>query len=438
LIEGIGKPETFNMKPETLNYLCIMSKSSYIFLVAFLGQILLIAACAERVPGCTDPSSPNYDPLANYDDGTCQYSVPEDYRYIRDEESSVELNLGLSRQLRIARFEEMILAMGESGAVYQDLSPIVFGYPDSLTFFSLAPEVDTMIPSTLGSLASGDSLVATFYPSVSMPDPREIFAEALSFIDQQASGAALGTPAVYTSQEGIDYARLLPPILMGYSLYAPAVDSMLPSADTLDNITVSDNSTVAEGAWDNAFGAFGHPVANPGWYTGGLPWSDIDQNDTLDFSEEYIFSFAREAVLRNRQVPEANFTGRIFLAFRQGRAALAFGPERVGEVTISAIEIRDYWEQTVAANAIHYLNEANSLLGNSPLDSTAYRAAWSAAAGYIHVLGLKEDGRANASELIDFMGSAPAYTATYRDSLETLRSSIGGSYAFPQDWQERF
>jgi hypothetical protein len=421
-----------------MNYLCNMSKSSHIFLVVILGQILLAGACAESVPGCTDPSSPNYDPLANDDDGSCLYATPDDYRFVRDEESSVDLDFGLSRQLRIDRFEAMLIALGENGALYQDPSPIVFGYPDSLSFLSLVTDVDTVVPSVLGSLARGDSLVATFFPTAGISDPRGLFSEALDYIDQQAMGTALGTPAVYTSPEGLDYARFLPPILAGYSLLAPAVDSLLTSFDTLDNIALSGNSTAAERAWDHAFSLFGHPIVSANWYNGSRAWNDLDQNDTLNFDEEYVFFFAREGYLRDAAVAEANFSGRMFLAFRQGRAAIAFGPERIGEASVAALELRDYWEQIMAATAIHHLNEARQLLSSNPIDSVAYSAAWSAAAGYIQALGVKQDSRINPVSISATLGSFPSTGATYSDSLANARMAIGDSYGFSEDWQERW
>ncbi len=42
-----------------------------LILVCFI-QVLLIS-CRAQVPGCTDPQADNYDPSANFNDGSCTY-----------------------------------------------------------------------------------------------------------------------------------------------------------------------------------------------------------------------------------------------------------------------------------------------------------------------------------------------------------------------------
>ena len=410
-----------------------MFKSIYILFVAILAQILLFSSCAETVPGCTDPSSPNYDPMANRDDGSCTYNIPDTYFFERAGENTVGYDLSLSRQLRIARFQQMLLQLGSDPSNYIATAPLVFSYPDTLSFLSLAAGVDTVVPSTLGTLASGDSLSLLFYANPPLADLTPLFQDAFSHIEAQQARALLGTPAIYTTAEGVDYAHLLPPLLAGVSLFEPTIDSFLLAIDTLDNIRLSSNTTEAERTWDLAFGSFGMPISGASWYDGNTPYQDVNFNDTLDFTDEYLFSYAAMALDRDRAVSGPQFADRIFRAFREGRAALAFGPERLGETQMAAMQIRDLWEQLIAATAIHHMNKAALTLESTPLDTTAYRANWSAAYGQLYSLGLKADGRlgANGSAgVLSDMGAFPSTATTYSDSLKSVRTTIGSTFGF--------
>ena len=416
-------------------FIHMMKSFLYIFLVAFVGLILLIGACAEQVPGCTDPSSPNFNPLANRDDGSCQFSVPETYTFSRSDRNTVSYSQSFARQLRIARLAQLLSYFGEQSGLYSDPSPIVFGYPDTLDLQAL-DQTNTflaVVPSSLGNLASGDVLSSQFRDHAPLPDLQSLFEEAFTYIEAQANAGNIGSPAVYTSPEGLDYAHLLPPLLAGASLYRPSVDSLLLAIDTLDNINVSGSSTTAERSWDMAFGSLGLPIQGASWYDGTLPYTDLNLNDTLELDSEYVFSYAALALDRQQSHPDIAFADRLFEYFLQGRAALAFGPERIQDASLAAIQIRETWEWLVAATVIHHVNRSIDYLETSPLDSVAYRATWSSAFGHAYTLGMRSDGTMSAAMVADWLndlGPAPNYASTYPDELRTLRNSLGNLFGF--------
>lgn len=416
-----------------------MVKFTPILLVALLGQLLLCASCQEPVPGCTDPSSPNYDPLANDDDGSCTFSVPDTYTFTRSENNSVSYDLSLSRNLRIARFEQVLLSLTDEGFFYVNPEPIIFNYPDTLELSPLATNHSGASPATIGEYAVSDTLASTLIAFSPLPDLQNLFTDALTYINTQVSAGGRPTPIFYTSPEGVDYARMLPPLLAGAALFRPAVDTYLVAIDTLDNISLSSSSTAAERSWDLAYGAFGLPPEGASWYDGSVDYSDLSNNDTITFEDEYAYYYATLALDRDDAVPAAQFTSQLYQSFREGRAALAFGPERLAEAQVAAMSLRDRWEQLIAASCIHHLNGSMEALSAPALDSLEYRAQWSAAYGFAFSLGLRPDGRLGASgvtSILDLMGEAPSFSQNYTDTLMNIRADLGSTYGFPQEWTE--
>ncbi|MFK7970052.1 MAG: DUF4856 domain-containing protein [Bacteroidia bacterium] len=414
-----------------------MLKNTLIYFVAGMLVILLFSACAETIPGCTDPSSPNYDPLATRDDGSCAFNVPDTYTFLRSESSSVEYSLSTSRQLRLASFAQLLSQLGESGASFTDPFALIYGNPDTLMLELLVQNGEAVEPDSLGNSGSSDILSALLRPVAGLPDPLVMFSEASAYIENQVLAGKLGTPEVYTSAGGVDFAHLLPAMLQGHVLLQPAFDSLLPAVDTLNNINISSNATIAEGAWDLAFGAYGLPPEGASWYDGGLPYNDVNSNDTIALATEYIFAYARAALDRDEVVSAAQFHASTYRAFREGRAALAFGPERLAEAQMARMTILSNWERIVAATAIHHLNTSIANLEGTTPDLVGYRADWSAAYGHIYSLGVLQTGSMGnntASNLLEELGSRPDFGAAYIENLKSIREAISQQYAFPDSW----
>lgn len=397
--------------------------------VVFVPLLLLLAGCEPEIRGCTDPSAPNYNPEANRDDGSCNFQTPDDYRFFRSEVNTVSYALPFSRQLLIAKLATCIQSLGEPGAEYQFLPSLIDSVADTLTFAPLASNISEVVPATYGSLGQRDTL-----QSILSGEIATLVNDGFAYIDGQAQGAGLGSASVYISPNGIHYNQLIPVLLRARALYAP-IDSFLGAIDTLNNIQiVSNGATAAEASWDLAWGCWGSTPTFPIWYSGATSLQDGDNNDTLVFQEEYLFAFAAEAIRRAQIVPAKPFDRDMDRLYRQGRAALAFGPEQLGEVQAARDQLRPLWDELMAATLIHYINEALKALP----DTTSYGEAWSVAYGYAWTLQLGSNmpGSSFMDAWLNDFGSSPSIDPAYIDGLTTLRNQLGTQMGFSVDWVE--
>ena len=437
-------------------------------IIALLSLLALSYSCIQEIPGCTDPSSPSYNPEATTEDGTCDFSIPTAYTFERRQQAVTSRAEAIARQLLISDLSLKIAALNTSGDVallseaemlaYYELSDI-----DDLEIITPVGIGDTASESTFAELSSNTRLseIAAELPGIFSPSTQfPIWFENIAY-------PALGTDNAYTTTEGLDLSQLLPITLTAATLYNYALDSLLIRVDTMDNITYlsGGRSTAMENAWNQAFGYFGaasdysnislEALASEADGTGNIPYAvDSDGDNIIDYETEYTYSFARLAAKRDLTAGgETNFTGKIFDAFVLGRAAMMIGPGEEATVQAARDEILLVWERIVAATFVHHLNitlEQLRVLDGPDFDLVVYREAWSAMYGYGIMLAYQSNSQIDAPQgvyqsVVVPLGAAPfdgtagsaAYDAYFQE-LENVRELIGDRMGFSanllSDW----
>ncbi len=419
-----------------------------------------LSGCADEIAGCTDPSSPDYNPDATVEDGSCGFSVPGSYVFERSEKSVVNLDATSIRQLLISDLQLKIQSLAQPGASAATAEEL-------FNYLSLADAGMSILTPVGADLMPLDSLYKDITSVANLADVwvdlpgyfmiSDQLPVWLASIASWSQTARLGSPDVYITPEGLDLSQLIPISLMGAVMYAHASDSLLAALDSLDNLDFLSGKklTAMEQAWDMAFGYFGAArqyasfsdaeLASTG--SGSiLPYvKDANLDGYADYTSEYNHPFARLAAARDLGSNGAtNFTKDIFDAWLLGRAAMAIGPGEEESIIAARDQVLTVWEQIVGATSVHYLNKVlrHFHAFNEPdFDLYAYQADWSAMLGYSRMLGYygggKMGGPAALQSELTVMGEAPFFppvgSGAWRDyiaALEGFRSLIGSRLGF--------
>lgn len=426
------------------------------------------SSCVENISGCTDPSSPDYNPEATIDDGSCGFSIPETYRFERNEKSVVDLDATTVRQLLINDLQLKIKALGQPGASSTSVEELI-------NYLNLTDAGISILTPVGGDVSPLDS---TYSGITSQANLSDIWVDIPAYftVSEQVEAwlrniagwsqtPRLGTPDVYTTAEGLDLSQLIPLSLMGAVLYAEATDSLLARLDTLDNINFLSGKKITEmeQAWDQAFGYFGAARVYGGFSDAELASSgsgsvlpyveDEDLDGLINYTSEYNFSFARLAAMRDMGSNGAtDFTGDMFDAWLLGRAAMAVGPGEAESIIAARDQLLESWEEIVAATSIHYINkviEHFQAFDQPAFNLAAFRADWASMLGYSRMLGYysagKTGGTAGVSTEILVLGDAPfmapvgsAGWEDYLAALEGVRGTIGLRLGFAESLVENW
>jgi hypothetical protein len=429
-------------------------------LFLLLISLYTLSGCVENIYGCTDPSSPDYNPDATIEDGSCGFSVPDSYTFERSDQSAVDLDATTVRQLLINDLQLKILALGQPGATGTTLEELS-------NYLSLDDASISILTPVGGDVSPLDSIYSGITSSANLSDVwvdlpgyfmvSEQVPAWLASIAGWSQTPRRGTPDAYTTTEGLDLSQVIPISLMGAVLYAEAMDSALVLIDTLDNIDFlsGEKFTEMEQAWDQAFGYFGAARAYQSFSDDELASSgsgsifpyvkDADADGLLDYSSEFNHSFARLAGARDQGSDGAtDFTQDIFDAWLLGRAAMAIGPGEEESIMEARDQILQTWEEIVGATFVHYLNKVlahTNDFDEADFDLAAYRADWSAMYAYGQMLGYysagKTGGTLGAQNEILVLGEAPFMAPVgsnswgdYVAALEGVRGTIGLRLSF--------
>lgn len=208
-----------------------------------------------------------------------------------------------------------------------------------------------------------------------------------------------GTKTYLFNERGVEPVQLIEKGLMGACFYYQATTVYLGwDKMNVDNISVEPGvGTEMEHHWDEAFGYLGAPIDFP------------TNTDGLFFWAKYA-NTTNAITGNNRTIMEA---------LLKGRAAISNNDLQTRDEAI--VEVRDAWEQIVAATAIHYLN-----IAEGSFDDEAIRLhALSEALAFIYSLNFNED-KAQSNEIIDAYLDQLATTAdiTAFDLTSSTTASI--------------
>jgi len=258
----------------------------------------------------------------------------------------------------------------------------------------------------------------------------------------------------HTSANGVDFAQFAEKGVAAAFTYAEASDIL---TDFVDGTLGADN----EAEWNKAFGHFGAPrdfrafLNDDGSIADNAPADDVDDDGETDLVTEGVYIWADYTADRGGETPEDGvFSFDAFDAFVDGRNAIDNGEDPSDHAETAL----DVWEQTIAANVIHYSNSMESDLAdlndgdeitqselgsvdsngeNIASESSGFEDHWGEAKIFTWTLQYHSDGLTDSEleTIHEQLGSSPPYDegvtkSDWVGTLDEIRSTIQDAYGF--------
>lgn len=381
-------------------------------------------------------------------------------------ESSVAYSGQVVRNLLLQDLKAFTDSLGKDGARPATLQDMLqfYEYDDALNLTSLTGTgALPPLENKYSSLSTGKNLVGKISDEPAIGYNRtadDLVREWFKIIaDNSQDADKLGTPAVYTTDDGVDLTQMINKVLIGAVPYYQATGVYLHSLLERDNSEArnrTDAYTAMEHAWDEAFGYFG-AARDYARYTdeqlaGSVDVFTYDSNGdgSIDFKSEYNFGLSRNAGKRDKGGSGVNLTQEIFEAFLAGRTAIT-NQGTVAEISAHRQAAANGMEKVIAATVVHYINDTlsdMSKLGTAEENRTALNKHWAEMKGYTVALQynpfrLINDGQ--LAELHGIMGESPIYdvpgsnayntqVADYKRAKSVLQAAYGFSNANMEGW----
>ena len=261
----------------------------------------------------------------------------------------------------------------------------------------------------------------------------------------------LDTPK-HTSANGVDFAQFTEKGVAAAISYAEGADIL---TDFVDGTLGADN----EAEWNEAFGHFGAPrdfrafLTDDGSIADNAPADDVDGDGETDLETEAVYIWADYTADRGGATSQDGvFSFDAFDAFVEGRNDIDNGDDP----TEHAATALDVWEQTIAANVIHYANSMESDLSDlsdgdeitqsalgsdSQSESSGFEDHWGEAKIFTWTLQYHNDLDGDQlQEIHGLLGSKPPYNtdpattkSDWIDNLEEIRSKLQSAYGFADE-----
>ncbi len=414
---------------------------SLIFIV-FLFIATLFVGCVKREKGCTDLSSLNYNPDAIYDDGSCIYALPTPsvYYFLRFDASSVSYSSISATQFQVSDSYYLCKQLGSNpnfALSYTDTLRQI--YANSLSSMLVqTPLTTTLSPnkySGFGFVASLNSKMNKTYGADSIADA------LLSIIETNALNGQIGTPAVYTNQDGIDASELLHKTLLGSVLYYQGTNLLNTLFNNSNTTLVSGtNYTAMEHAWDEAFGYYGASIDLNSYTNTSLTnpngnYYDSNLNGMIEANGEYNFNFVTQAATLALDNPsQTNYNTLIFEAFLTGRAGITNKNDTIRRQ--QATIIVEQWEKLLANNALYHANLLSievANIGTPNQNTAAINQHWSAMIGYILALQYNSQKiitQTQIAQLKTSAGNFPPNSLDFQEKINEIKQILVQTYHF--------
>ena len=421
---------------------------------------VLLLATSLIIVGCGEDDT--VDPLIQEPtEGDTAIDIPSAYVYdsrFVEGKSSVSYSGQTVRNLLLQDLKVFIDSLGKDGAqaaTEQDMLNL-HDYDDGLNLKSLSTAgALPVLESRYSSISTGKNLAGKISGDVVIGYDRtadELVREWFQIIaDNSQNPEKLGTPAVYTDDNGVDLTQMINKVLIGAVPYYQATGVYLDSLLDRDNSEARDGTnpyTAMEHAWDEAFGYFG-AARDYARYTdeqlaGKVEGFTFDSNGdgSIDFKSEYNFGLSRNAGKRDKGGSGVNFTQEIFDAFLKGRTLIT-NQGTVAEISQQRQLAANGMEKVIAATVVHYINDTlsdMSKLGTADENRVNLNKHWAEMKGFSVALQynpfrLISDGQLR--ELHGIMGQAPAYDAPASNAYDTTvanynraKTVLQGAYGF--------
>ena len=209
--------------------------------------------------------------------------------------------------------------------------------------------------------------------------------------DNSQDPAKLGTPAVYTTEDGVDLSQMINKVLIGTVPYYQATGKYLTLLFDKGNSAAKEGKTYTdmEHYWDEAFGYFG-AARDYNTYSDsdikGKVNKDSNSDGKINYNSEYNFSLAVGAAKRDvgSTSGTVDLTGDIFTAFLTGRALItAEGAQE--DIAVHQVAAAEGMEKVIAATVVHYINDTladMAAYGTSSYSKTNHNKHWAEMKGY--------------------------------------------------------
>ena len=433
---------------------------------------VLLLVTGLFIIGCGDDETEDVEDLLLEEEeaaGTTLIEVPPAYvfdsRFVEGE-SSVAYSGQTVRNLLLQDLKVLIDSLAKDGAqpiAVQDMVNL-YAYDDALNLQSLSTAgAMPVLESHYSAISTGKSLVGKISGDVVIGYNRtadDLVNEWFQIIaDNSQDPAKLGTPTVYTTDDGVDLTQMINKVLIGAVPYYQATGVYLAGLLERDNSEArngTDPYTSMEHGWDEAFGYFG-AARDYFRYTdaelaGGVDDFTFDSNGdgNIDFKSEYNFGLSRNAGKRDKGGSGVDFTREIFDAFLRGRTFIANQGTEVDIIQQRELAANGM-EKVIAATIVHYVNDTLSDMSNLGTDAenrVNLNKHWAEMKGFTVALQynpfkLISDGQ--LQELHGIMGEAPSYDApgtpaydttvrNYNRAKDVLQAAYGFSAANMANW----
>ena len=433
---------------------------------------VLLLVTGLFIIGCGDDGTEDVEDLLLEEEeaaGTTLIEVPPAYvfdsRFVQGE-SSVAYSGQTVRNLLLQDLKVLIDSLAKEGAqpiAVQDMVNL-YAYDDALNLQSLSTAgAMPVLESHYSAISTGKSLSGKISGDVVIGYNRtadDLVNGWFQIIaDNSQDPAKLGTPAVYTTDDGVDLTQMINKVLIGAVPYYQATGVYLAGLLERDNSEArngTDPYTSMEHGWDEAFGYFG-AARDYFRYTdaelaGGVDDFTFDSNGdgNIDFKSEYNFGLSRNAGKRDKGGSGVDFTREIFDAFLRGRTFIANQGTEVDIIQQRALAANGM-EKVIAATIVHYVNDTLSDMSNLGTDAenrVNLNKHWAEMKGFTVALQynpfkLISDGQLR--ELHGIMGEAPSYDApgtpaydttvrNYNRAKDVLQAAYGFSAANMANW----
>lgn len=399
----------------------------------FLTTVLVLTGCDDG--GVTDP-------------GTDEIPVPEAYAFdsrFVEGQSSVNYGGQIVRNLLINDLKIRTDALAKSGAAAITEEDLLrrYDYEDSYdlatltTTGSMPLEEDRYSAISTGKNIIGklDNTALIGWNKTADQVIRDYFAQ---IAENSQDASKRGTAAVYTTADGVNMSQLINKILLGAVAYSQATGTYLETVLDDNNSAASGTSayTEMEHHWDEAYGYFGaardfYSYSDEELSSGSL-WKDSNGDGSIDFQSEYNFTWAGYSGKRDAGGTGGDFSGDIFQAFLEGRTAIV-NQASAAEIAEQRDIIVRTWEQLVAANVVHYINDTIADLENvtegqmNARDNEDLNEHWAEGKGFAFALQFnpfRTITNAQLEQLHSLIGDVPPYalpgTAASQDAIDDL------------------
>ena len=274
---------------------------------------------------------------------------------------------------------------------------------------------------------------------------------------------------VYLDSNGLDYKQLVQKVLLGAVTFSQGADDYLDD-DTEGKGLLADHTALKDGKnytnlehqYDEGFGYFGaardylaytdNEIAKKSGRDEYQGMFDTDGDVMIDFNSEFNFGHSQNAAKRDRGTADnttpTDLTNEAMTAFIAGRKLLADTADLgVALDEGQMLELQGFrdtalaaWEKSIAATAIHYVNDTHGDLDKFGTDDFSYTDTakhWSELKGFVISLQFSRFSPltdAQHEEVNSLIGDAPVLTAddvaAYQAKLIQARGILGIAYGF--------